>query len=246
MPALRCISPPPFFRVSGCITCCAALAHRWGCWARICHCDSARTLVWLPWIQAHKCALNLIVCKKFGMAIATVNFAAAVDRTLLKRTKADTSINALFNAELRYLLQTFEAAEASGNQNFRTLLDFSLGWIDDHAAMGALGIDSQEELFLLMAQAHLPAPAGSGNTRHVSIACTRWRPDRRYTMPPGDKPPPFPVHAHSIDTTASYVGEMRKNRHILLMCRWHRHNLHRLARRLLTASCAPKPISTPG
>lgn len=94
---------------------------------------------------------------------STVNFTGAVDRDLLKRAKviaakADTSINALFNAELRYLVETFEAAEASGNQNFRTLLDFSLGRIDDQAAMEGLGIESEEDLFLLMAQAHLPMP----------------------------------------------------------------------------------------
>ncbi len=93
----------------------------------------------------------------------TVNFTGAVERGLLKRAKvlaakADTSVNALFNAELRYLVETFEAAEASGNQNFRTLLDFSLGRIDDAAVLAALGIDSQEDLFLLMAQAHLPMP----------------------------------------------------------------------------------------
>lgn len=93
----------------------------------------------------------------------TVNFTGAVDRALLKRAKiiaakSDTSVNALFNAELRYLVETFEAAEASGNQNFKTLLDFSLGRMDDHGAMAALGIDSQEDLFLLMAQAHLPMP----------------------------------------------------------------------------------------
>ena len=93
----------------------------------------------------------------------TVNFTSAVQRDLLKRAKvlaakADTSVNALFNAELRYLVETFEAAEASGNQNFRTLLDFSLGRIDDVAALAALGTDSQEDLFLLMAQAHLPMP----------------------------------------------------------------------------------------
>lgn len=95
--------------------------------------------------------------------MATVNFTGSVDRALLKRAKviaakADTSINALFNAELRYLVETFEAAEASGNQNFRALLDFSLGRSDDQATMQALGIDSQEDLFLLMAQAHLPMP----------------------------------------------------------------------------------------
>ncbi|WP_213777517.1 hypothetical protein [Caballeronia sp. dw_276] len=93
----------------------------------------------------------------------TVNFTGAVDRDLLKRAKilaakSDTSINALFNAELRYLVETFEAAEAGNNQNFRTLLDFSLGRIDDNQAMLALGIDSDEDLFLLMARAHLPMP----------------------------------------------------------------------------------------
>ena len=93
----------------------------------------------------------------------TVNFTGAVDRELLKRAKiiaakSDTSINALFNAELRYLVETFEAAEAADNQNFKILLDFSLGRVDDHAALAALGIDNQEDLFLLMAQAHLPMP----------------------------------------------------------------------------------------
>ena len=72
--------------------------------------------------------------------------------------KTDTSVNALFNAELRYLVETFEASESTGNQNFKTLLDFALGRVDDHAAMATLGIDSQEDLFLLMAQAHLPMP----------------------------------------------------------------------------------------
>lgn len=94
---------------------------------------------------------------------STVNFTGSVDRDLLRRAKviaakSDTSVNALFNAELRYLVETFEAAESCGNQNFRALLDFSLGRIDDRAALAALGIDTQEDLFLLMAQAHLPMP----------------------------------------------------------------------------------------
>jgi len=93
----------------------------------------------------------------------TVNFTGAVDRDLLKRAKViaaktDTSVNALFNAELRHLVETFEAAEAGGNQNFKVLLDFSLGRLADDKAMRALGIDSEEDLFLLMAQAHLPMP----------------------------------------------------------------------------------------
>ncbi len=95
--------------------------------------------------------------------MATANLTGSVDRALLKRAKviaarADTSLNALFNAELRYLVETFESAEASGNQNFKALLDFSLGRIDDQTAMQTLGIDSEEDLFLLMAMAHLPMP----------------------------------------------------------------------------------------
>jgi len=95
--------------------------------------------------------------------MSTVNFTGSVDRNLLKRAKviaakSDTSVNALFNAELRYLVETFEAAETSTNQNFKTLIDFSLGRIDYGAAMSGLGIDSEEDLFLLMAQAHLPMP----------------------------------------------------------------------------------------
>lgn len=93
----------------------------------------------------------------------TVNFTGSVDRDLLKRAKviaakSDTSLNALFNAELRYLVETFEASESTGNQNFKVLLDFSLGRLAEHEAMRALGIDSEEDLFLLMAQAHLPTP----------------------------------------------------------------------------------------
>jgi hypothetical protein len=38
------------------------------------------------------------------------------------------------------------------------LVDFSLGRVDDRLAMKTLSIDSDEDLFLLMAQAHLPMP----------------------------------------------------------------------------------------
>lgn len=51
-----------------------------------------------------------------------------------------------------------EISIVSSNQNYRTLLDFSLGRIDVQVAMAALGLDSEEDLFLLMAQAHLPMP----------------------------------------------------------------------------------------
>lgn len=92
-----------------------------------------------------------------------VNFTGAVDRDLLKRAKivaakSDTSVNALFNAQLRFLVESFEAGEASHNDNYSTLLAFSLGRLDDLAAMGKLNIDSEEDLFLLVAQARLPMP----------------------------------------------------------------------------------------
>lgn len=97
------------------------------------------------------------------MSPTNVNFTGTVDRDLLKRLKVlaaklATSINALFNAELRHLVETYEAAEAHGNHNFQTLLDFSLGRINDIQAMEQLGIDSEEDLFLLMVRAHLPMP----------------------------------------------------------------------------------------
>ena len=93
----------------------------------------------------------------------TVNFTGAVDRDLLKRAKIvaaknDTSINALFNAELRYLVETFDGAENSGNQNFKNLVAFSLGQATAAQTMERLGTDSAEDLFLLMAQARLPMP----------------------------------------------------------------------------------------
>lgn len=106
--------------------------------------------------------------------MASVNFTAAIDRDLLKRAKvlaakADTSVNALFNAELRYLVETYEAAETAGNQNFFILLDFSLGRRDDREMMAALGIDSDEDLFLLMAQAHLPMPRLSESATRAMV-----------------------------------------------------------------------------
>lgn len=92
-----------------------------------------------------------------------VNFTGSVDRDLLRRAKIiaasnDTSVNALFNAQLRYLVETFEKASAYGNDNYATLLSFSLGRIDADTALQTLGLDSEEDLFLLMAQARLPMP----------------------------------------------------------------------------------------
>ena len=81
-----------------------------------------------------------------------------VNRAKELAAKADTSVDALFNARLRYLVETFEAAEANGNQNFRMQLDFSQSRIDDTAALAGLGMDSHEDLFLLMAHARLPTP----------------------------------------------------------------------------------------
>ena len=113
--------------------------------------------------------------------VTTVNFTGSVDRDLLKRAKAiaaqfDTSVNALLNAELRHLVETYEAAQAVGNQNFATLLSFSLGRIDDLTVLARLDLTSEEDLFLLMAQAHLPMP-------HLSEAATRTMADGLAALP---------------------------------------------------------------
>ena len=44
------------------------------------------------------------------------------------------------------------------DNNYPNLLAFSLGQRDAQATMDKLGIDCFEDLFLLMAQAHLPMP----------------------------------------------------------------------------------------
>jgi len=104
-----------------------------------------------------------------------VNFKGSVDRELLMRakllaTKPGTSINALFNTELRYLMDTFEAAEDAGNQNYKTLLAFSLGRVNDLRAMQALGFENGEDLFLPMAHAHLPMPGLSAQATQGMVA----------------------------------------------------------------------------
>lgn len=75
----------------------------------------------------------------------------------------------MFNAELRHLVETLEAAQASGNQNFKTLLNFSLGRAGRKTAMLGLGIESQENLFLLMAQAHPPIPRRPETSTQPSV-----------------------------------------------------------------------------
>ena len=104
----------------------------------------------------------------------TVNFTGSVDGDLLKRAKViaaktDTSVTALFNAVLRHLVENFEAAESTGNQNFKVLLDFSLGRLSDDKTMQALGIGSDEDLFSLMAQAHLPMPRLPDSITHGMV-----------------------------------------------------------------------------
>lgn len=93
----------------------------------------------------------------------TTNFTASLDRGLLKRAKViaaqqDTSVNALLNAQLRSLVETYENAERSQNDNYPTLLAFSLGNLDSTEALQRLGLDSEEDLFLLMMRANLPMP----------------------------------------------------------------------------------------
>ena len=99
------------------------------------------------------------------------NFTGSIPKDLLKRAKIiaakmDTSVNALFNAQLHYLVETFEQSEQNANENYKILFEFSIGKIDYHAAMTRLGIDNEEDLFLMMVKSHLPMP-------HLSEAKTR-------------------------------------------------------------------------
>lgn len=96
-------------------------------------------------------------------SVTTTNFTGSVDRSLLKRAKVvaaknETSVNALFNLQLRYLVETFEAGETTHNENYASLLGFCFGHLSSDEVIQKLGIDGEEDLFLLMCQAHLPMP----------------------------------------------------------------------------------------
>jgi hypothetical protein len=106
--------------------------------------------------------------------VASVNFTAAVDRDLLRRAKVlaaqhDTLISALLNAELRYLVDTFEKAERLGNSTAAALLAFALGRLSDDQVMEQLQLEHEEDLFLLMAQAHLPMPRLSAQATEAMV-----------------------------------------------------------------------------
>ena len=67
------------------------------------------------------------------------------------------------------MTSTFEAAESSSHQNVISLLDVSLGRLNDLEVKDPLGIDSDEELFILMAHSHLPMPRlASDKTQYVA------------------------------------------------------------------------------
>jgi hypothetical protein len=107
--------------------------------------------------------------------MASVNFTASVDRDLLRRAKVlaarnDTSVSALLNAELRYLVETCEAAERLENRNAAVLLAFSLGRLSDEQVMEQLHLEHEEDLFLLMVQAHLPMPRLPDETTTAMVA----------------------------------------------------------------------------
>ena len=112
-----------------------------------------------------------------------VNFTGSIDRSLLRRAKViaaktDTSVSALLKMQLSYLVETFEAAEVRDNRNYRALFDFSMGRIDDREAMDSLGIDSEEELFLLMCNARLPMPRLPAEETQATIDGLKARRER--------------------------------------------------------------------
>ena len=125
---------------------------------------------------------------------ATVNFTGAVDRDLLKRAKIvaaknDTSINALFNAELRYLVETFDGAENLGNHNYKNLVAFSLGQATAAQTFERLGTDNAEDLFLLMAQARLPMPRLPDSATQAMVQSLHQLPTKLLAAKPAKKRP---------------------------------------------------------
>ena len=61
-------------------------------------------------------------------------------------------------ASVPNLVETCELAERHGNRNAALLLGFALGRSSDLEVMEQLHLEHEEDLFLLMAQAHLPLP----------------------------------------------------------------------------------------
>ena len=64
-------------------------------------------------------------------------------------------------------METFEASEPADNDNLITLLELSLGCVNAPPATAAFSIKSDEDLFSLMAQAHLPLPRLSNATTRI-------------------------------------------------------------------------------
>ena len=79
------------------------------------------------------------------------------------------------------MAESFEASEATRIQKYRALQEFSLGRCGAPEAMQALGIESEEDLHLLMAQAHLPMP-------RLPDAETRRMVEQLSTLPPHEDP----------------------------------------------------------
>ena len=61
-------------------------------------------------------------------------------------------------ASVPNLVETCELAERHGNRNAALLLGFALRCSSDLEVMEQLHLEHEEDLFLLMAQAHLPLP----------------------------------------------------------------------------------------
>lgn len=91
------------------------------------------------------------------------NVTFAIDDDLLRKSKVaaaqmDTSLNAI----VRTLLAGFIESVGEKDQqpeNYRKLLNFSLGKVTYRALMRDLSIDSDEDLFLMMCGAGLPMPS---------------------------------------------------------------------------------------
>lgn len=92
------------------------------------------------------------------------NVTFAIDDDLLRKSKvAAAQMDTSLNAVVRTLLAGFVASVGEKNQqqpeNYRKLLNFSLGKVTYRSLIRELNIDSDEDLFLMMCGAGLPMPS---------------------------------------------------------------------------------------
>ncbi len=117
--------------------------------------------------RTHELVLHTNMCYKYSSwnshkAGPMSNITFAIDDDLLRKSKVaaaqmDTSLNAIVRTLLVGFVESV-GGKVQQPENYRKLLDFSLGKVTYRSLMKDLNIDSDESLFLMMCGAGLPMP----------------------------------------------------------------------------------------